>query len=137
MIMDIIYNFNITRFSCCFTVTRRVPLVVLEWLILAEYLSSPTVFSQFRVVKNVLVFWVVFCWPLFVFSHCIVKPKTILLVFVASPLSREWSDMSTCRLLFQWNSTINCFALFNSNTSGAGITYPSGAFEFAYGFQWY
>jgi hypothetical protein len=27
--------------------------VVLEWLILAEYLSSPTVFSEFRVVKCV------------------------------------------------------------------------------------
>jgi hypothetical protein len=30
-----------------------VPLVVLEWLVLAEYLSSPTVFSEFRVVKCV------------------------------------------------------------------------------------
>ena len=53
MIMDSIYNFNITRFSCCLTVTRRVPLVVQEWLILAEYLSSPTVFSEFCVVKCV------------------------------------------------------------------------------------
>ena len=50
MIMDSIYNFNITRFLCCLTVTRRVTLVELEWLILAEYLSSPTVFSEFRVV---------------------------------------------------------------------------------------
>ena len=53
MIMDSIYNFNITRFSCCLTVTRRVPVVELEWLILAEYLSFPTVFSEFRVVKYV------------------------------------------------------------------------------------
>ena len=50
MIMDSIFNVNITRFSCCLTVTRRVTLVELEWLILSEYLSSPTVFSEFRVV---------------------------------------------------------------------------------------
>jgi hypothetical protein len=53
MIMDSIYNFNITWFSCCFTVTRRVPLVELEWLILAgtiyihfEYYYLNTILSK-------------------------------------------------------------------------------------------
>ena len=53
MILDSIYNFNITRFSCWLTVKRRVPLVELEWLILPEHLSSPTISSEFRVAKCV------------------------------------------------------------------------------------
>ena len=61
--------------------TRRVPLVVQEFRILPEHLSSPLVFSGVRVTRSLVLCVLVsdrcLSLCLFSFGHCIVCPSSI------------------------------------------------------------
>ena len=76
------HDFHIRWCRCRIPRTWPIPLVQQEHLILPEHSSSSTTFIWVRVDQNV-VFYVVFCWPLFVllsFSFLVIMLSILLLI---------------------------------------------------------
>jgi hypothetical protein len=72
------HDFHFTWCSCLLTIARRVPLLKQELSTLPEHLIATPVFSVVHVAEF-LVFCVVFCRSLFLFSfdYCIACPSSI------------------------------------------------------------
>jgi hypothetical protein len=98
--------FHIGWSSWRLTVTRQVPLVEQILLTLPEHLRSPSFFSRCRGAQS-LVFWVVFCGPLFAFVHflwrlwCLVFFDLRLLV-----THFDFFKLYDLKLPFSWNDAV-------------------------------